>query len=121
MTKKKAANKKAAKKKKAGPKLVKARTPKKRTGTLPGMSFGDKELNSLARTYVDERDARLEAGVAEKRAKDAVLSAMTRKKMTAYRYDTGDEIFDISVEVKDPTPTLKVKVTSKAPDEDGGE
>ena len=91
--------------------------PKKANRTLPGMSLGDTELNKLARVYVDDRDARLEAGLAEKQAKDAVLSAMTRKKMTAYRYDTGDEIFDISVEVKDPTPTLKVKVTTKAPDE----
>ena len=85
------------------------------------MESGDAELNGLARTYVDERDARLQAGLAEKRAKDSVLSAMTRKKRTTYRYDSGDEIFDISVEVKDPTPTLKVKVTSKTPDEDGGE
>ena len=115
MTKKKAA------KKKAGPKLVEARAAKKRTGTLPGMSKGDPELNDLARDYVDERDARLQAGLAEKRAKDSVLSAMSRKKMTAYRYDAGDEIFDISVEVKDPTPTLKVKVTSKTPDEDGAD
>ena len=83
------------------------------------MSTGDGELNGLARAYVDDRDGRLQAGLAEKRAKDAVLSAMSRKKMTAYRYDSGDEIFDISVEVKDPTPTLKVKVTSKTPDEDG--
>ena len=113
MTKKKAA------KKKAGPKLVRPQAAKKRTGTLPGMSKGDEELNSLARVYVDERDGRIQAGLAEKRAKDAVLSAMSRKKMTAYRYDAGDEIFDISVEVKDPTPTLKVKVTTKAPDEDG--
>ena len=67
--------------------------------------------------YVDERDGRLRAGLAEKKAKDAVLSAMGRKKKTNYRYDSGDEIFDISVEVKDPTPTLKVKVTAKAPDD----
>ena len=115
------AKKKATKKKTDGPKLVKARAAKKRTGVLPGMSIGDEELNGLARVYVDERDERLQAGLAEKRAKDAVLSAMSRKKMTAYRFDAGDEIFDISVEVKDPTPTLKVKVTQKTPDEDGGE
>ena len=112
MTKKKTAEQKAA-----GSKLVRARAATKRTGTLPGISLGDDELNSLARVYVDERDARLQAGLAEKKAKDAVLSAMSRKKRTAYRYDSGDEIFDITVEVKDPTPTLKVKVTSKAPDD----
>ena len=112
MTKKKAA------KKKAGPKLVEARAAKKRTGTLPGLSKGDEELNGLARVYVDERDVRLQAGLAEKRAKDAVLSAMTRKKMTSYRYDSGDEIFEVEVVPKDATQTLKVKVTSKA-DDDG--
>ena len=112
MTKKKTAGKKAV-----GPKLVKAKAAKKRTGTLPGLETGDTELNSLARAYVDERDARLQAGLAEKRAKDWLLSAMTRKKRTTYRYDSGDEIFDISVEVKDPTPTLKVKVTAKTPDD----
>ena len=59
--------KKATKKKTAGPKLVEARAAKKRTGTLPGMSTGDEELNSLARVYVDGRDARLQAGLTEKR------------------------------------------------------
>ena len=46
---------------------------------------------------------------------------MTRKKMKTYRYDSGDEIFEVEVVPKDATQTLKVKVTSKTPDEDGGE
>ena len=71
--------------------------------------------------YVDHRDERMRAGLAEKEAKDELLSVMGRKKKTSYRYDAGDEFFEISVEAKDATKTLKVKVTSKAPDEDGGE
>ena len=115
-TKKKATKKKATKK--TGPTLVGA--AKKRTGTLPGIQIGDDELNGLARVYVDHRDERLQAGLAEKQAKDGVLAAMGRKKKTEYRYDSGDEIFDIEVVPKDATQTLKVKVTSKASD-DGGE
>ena len=83
------------------------------------MDAGDAELNGLARIYVDDRDARLEAGLAEKRAKDAVLGVMMRKKRTTYRYDSGDEIFEIEIVPKDATQTLKVKVTAKTPDEDG--
>ena len=109
MTKKKTATQK--------PKLVQPKG-KKRTGVLPGITMGDDELNALARLYVDERDARLQAGVKEKTAKDDVLAAMSRKKKTSYRYDDGDEVYDISVEAKDQTPTLKVKIVSVTKDTD---
>ena len=109
------------KKKTAGPVPVTPRSHKKRTGTLPGIDIGDPELNSLARVYVDHRDERMRAGLAEKEAKDELLSAMDRKKKTSYRYDAGDEFFEISVEAKDATKTLKVKVTSKSTGEEDGE
>ena len=79
------------------------------------MKSGDPDLDSLARMYVADRKARVQAEADEKKSKAAVLSAMSQKKMTAYRYDSGEwleqmdsmnfacvrsyEIFELSVKV----------------------
>ena len=58
----------------------------KRQGTLKGMeSPSNPEINAAAETYREQRDKRMRMTVKEKAAKDALIEAMTKHKLSVYR------------------------------------
>jgi len=64
---------------------------RKKQGELPGMERPTiKELDTAAEHYVEKRDARMEASVTEKEAKDTLIAVMKKHKVDIYRDESAN-------------------------------
>jgi hypothetical protein len=92
-----------------------ARKPRPKQAQLPGTeTVKDKALVKLAEKYAEARDARLEAGRDEIKAKSVLVAAMKLKEITRYE-DAEDDMLITLIPGKDK---LKVKALSDADEDD---
>lgn len=79
--------------------------------TLPLPGVGDrkaiKEVETLASDYVEKRDIRMAASKKEVEAKQLLIGALHKHKITQYDFEDGDDTYN--VELKPTEEKLKVK------------